>query len=172
MLFDCGPEGEAWERNATRLGIDLSTIEVVQLSHWHRDHSGGMLKAVQMISTARKEQGLPAVLVDLHPDRPAYRGFKFGERVVSFAADPSFSEIEAAGGKIQKKDEGHTVLENFFHVSGYIPRVAMYETGLRNGVQFFEKSGKWEVDEAMADERFLMCNLKGARWKPTLQPTY
>jgi 7,8-dihydropterin-6-yl-methyl-4-(beta-D-ribofuranosyl)aminobenzene 5'-phosphate synthase len=40
MMFDAGPEGQAWERNAKRLGIDLASIERIQLSHWHRDHSG------------------------------------------------------------------------------------------------------------------------------------
>jgi len=40
MMFDTGPEGQAWERNAKRLGVDLASIERIQLSHWHRDHSG------------------------------------------------------------------------------------------------------------------------------------
>jgi len=40
MMFDAGPEGQAWERNAKRLGVDLASVERIQLSHWHRDHSG------------------------------------------------------------------------------------------------------------------------------------
>lgn len=40
MMFDAGPEGQAWEKNARRLGVDLASIERIQLSHWHRDHSG------------------------------------------------------------------------------------------------------------------------------------
>jgi metal-dependent hydrolase (beta-lactamase superfamily II) len=40
ILFDTGPEEEVFQRNAERLGVDLSTVEVIQLSHWHRDHSG------------------------------------------------------------------------------------------------------------------------------------
>lgn len=42
VLFDAGPEGDAWERNVKRLRPDLSCVEVVQLSHWHRDHSGAL----------------------------------------------------------------------------------------------------------------------------------
>ena len=41
VLFDTGPEEEAWERNAQRLKADVGAIELVTLSHWHRDHSGG-----------------------------------------------------------------------------------------------------------------------------------
>ena len=48
ILFDAGPEGEVFERNATRLGVDLSTVEVILLSHWHRDHSGRMLRLIPL----------------------------------------------------------------------------------------------------------------------------
>lgn len=40
VLFDAGPEEDAWERNVKRLRPDLASVEVIQLSHWHRDHSG------------------------------------------------------------------------------------------------------------------------------------
>lgn len=40
VLFDVGPEEDVWERNVNRLRPNLSSIEVIQLSHWHRDHSG------------------------------------------------------------------------------------------------------------------------------------
>ncbi|CZT44014.1 uncharacterized protein RSE6_04135 [Rhynchosporium secalis] len=73
-LLDTGPEVSAWKRNATRLGIDLASIGAIQLSHWHRDHSSGMLKAVSMITAAKTQDSSP-VIVDLHPSRPNYRGF-------------------------------------------------------------------------------------------------
>lgn len=40
VLFDAGPEEDAWERNVKRLRPDLASVELIQLSHWHRDHSG------------------------------------------------------------------------------------------------------------------------------------
>jgi len=43
MLFDTGPEEDVWERNVKRLRPDLSSIELIHLSHWHRDHSGNIL---------------------------------------------------------------------------------------------------------------------------------
>ena len=46
ILFDAGPEEEAWERNVRRMKPDLSAVELVQLSHWHRDHSGRPGKSV------------------------------------------------------------------------------------------------------------------------------
>lgn len=46
FLFDCGQTGMAW-RNAARLGIDLTRIEFVVLSHSHYDHAGGFPELLQ-----------------------------------------------------------------------------------------------------------------------------
>src|SRR5215471_1632493 len=35
VLFDVGPYPDLWIQNATRLGVDLSRIEAIFLSHWH-----------------------------------------------------------------------------------------------------------------------------------------
>ncbi|QIW99306.1 hypothetical protein AMS68_004824 [Peltaster fructicola] len=172
ILFDTGPEENSWERNATRLRADVSRIEMIQLSHYHRDHSGGMLKALDMIKKAQQEakHALQPVVVDLHPDRPAFRGFQPpGHAIVSFEADPTFEDIEKAGGVVQTRDQPHVVLENMFLVSGEIPRGTPYEQGLKFGMRF--EDGVWRPDEAMKDERLLMCKLKGML-KTVLQDRY
>ncbi|KAL4897596.1 beta-lactamase-like protein [Aspergillus ambiguus] len=162
VLFDAGPEPDAWARNVARLRPDLSTVELVQLSHWHRDHSGGLVRAVQMIADAKRAKGLPdGVAVDLHPDRPAYRGIGFGETIVSLQADPTFEEIARAGGAVQLHDEPHTVLDDFFLVSGEIPRRTAYEVGAKGAMRFDPETGEWSSDELIMEERFLMCNVKG-----------
>lgn len=43
ILFDTGARPETVLRNAAELGIDLSTVEDVVLSHNHLDHTGGLL---------------------------------------------------------------------------------------------------------------------------------
>ncbi|KAL3493768.1 cytochrome P450 [Aspergillus germanicus] len=161
ILFDAGPEEDAWERNVRRMRPDLSSVELVQLSHWHRDHSGGLLRAVRMISEARKANGLSEdVIADVHPNRPDFRGFAVGENIISFQADPSFEELEAAGAAVQKYDKAHTVLDDFFLISGEIPRRTPYETGLKHGMRFDKSDSEWTSDESIADERFIMCNVK------------
>ncbi|KIX00109.1 uncharacterized protein Z518_10246 [Rhinocladiella mackenziei CBS 650.93] len=160
VLFDTAPEEHIWELNAKRLRANIGSIEWVQLSHWHRDHSGGILKAITMINEAKSiSGGLP---VDLHPNRPTYRGFQGPTGViVSLERDPTFEEIEAAGAAVLQNDQAHTILDDMFLVSGEIPRVTPYETGFRRGMKFNERTGAWESDELILDERFLMCNIKG-----------
>ena len=159
VLFDTGPEESAWERNVQRLRPDLAKIELIQLSHWHRDHSGGMLRAISMINDARGADEAP-VKVDLHPNRPEYRGFITPDGPVSLEADPTFDEIMLAGGQVMKKDKPHTVLEGMFMVSGEIPRVTPYEKGVLRGIRWNAKTESWESDEMIADERLLMCKVK------------
>ena len=159
VLFDTGPEEHVWEMNAKRLRADIGAIEWIQLSHWHRDHSGGMLRAIDMINAA-KPAGASQVTVDLHPNRPTYRGVSTPMGVISLPADPRFEEIEKAGGKIVKNDQPHSILDDMFVVSGEIPRVTPYEAGIPTAVRYISESGKWTSDELILDERFLICRVK------------
>jgi 7,8-dihydropterin-6-yl-methyl-4-(beta-D-ribofuranosyl)aminobenzene 5'-phosphate synthase len=159
ILFDTGPEEHIFELNAKRLRAPLETIEAIQLSHWHRDHSGGMLKVLSMAYNA-KGTSSPPINVDLHPDRPDFRGV-MAMAPVSLEADPTFAEIESAGGKVDKRNDAHTVGHDYFLVSGEIPRTTAYEVGLRRGIRFVKEKGVWEDDTLIKDERFLMCKLKG-----------
>ena len=42
VLFDAGPDPEVLCSNADSLGVDLSAVEAVVVSHPHRDHYGGL----------------------------------------------------------------------------------------------------------------------------------
>lgn len=115
-----------------------------------------------MIKEAKQAQGISDELVmDVHPDRPVYRGIALPEHIISLEADPTFEELSGAGAVVDKQSEAHTVLDDMFLISGEIPRVTPYETGLRNAVRFDPEEKDWYSDEVIADERFLVCNLKG-----------
>jgi 7,8-dihydropterin-6-yl-methyl-4-(beta-D-ribofuranosyl)aminobenzene 5'-phosphate synthase len=161
LLFDTGPEEEVWERNATRLELDAGAIEHIHLSHWHRDHSGGILKAISMIN-AQKAPSQPKVVVDVHPNRPEFRGVKTPRgQIISLEPDPTFDDIKAAGGVLSKNDQVHTVLSDTFLVSGAIPRVTEYETGIAGGMRYDTTSKEWASDGLIMDERLVLCNIKG-----------
>ncbi len=122
-----------------------------------------MLKAIGMIKEAKKAQGAAArgLVVDLHPDRPEYRGIQPGAAPFSLPADPSFEQIKTSGATFETSKEAHTVLDNMFLISGEIPRLTPYENGALHGVRYIGSENKWIKDELIMDERFLMCNVRG-----------
>jgi 7,8-dihydropterin-6-yl-methyl-4-(beta-D-ribofuranosyl)aminobenzene 5'-phosphate synthase len=130
LLFDVGPYASVWKANAARLGVDLAAIELVFLSHWHFDHSGGFPEVVAAIADARRKRGLPPPIVDLHPDRPDQRGILLPSGIMMLLPkEPAVEEMEAAGGRVAKHGEAHPLLDGLAFASGAIERVTAYETG-------------------------------------------
>ncbi len=61
LLFDTGDRPETVLQNARELGIDLSTVTDVVLSHHHGDHTGGLLTLRRELAKAN-----PAALSRIH----------------------------------------------------------------------------------------------------------
>jgi len=161
MLFDVGPYADLWLANAARLGIDLAAIEVVFLSHWHADHSGGLPKVVAEIAAARRTAGVRApLLVDLHPDRPDQRGILLPSgTMILLQPEPTLAALEAAGGHVATHAEAHPLCDGFFFGSGQIDRVTEYEKGLVGHHSFRGDTGV--EDPLILDERFVAARVRG-----------
>jgi 7,8-dihydropterin-6-yl-methyl-4-(beta-D-ribofuranosyl)aminobenzene 5'-phosphate synthase len=145
-LFDTGPESKSLSRNLAGLGTPIGPIERVVISHWHADHTGGLLS---FLDRRNNEFGLRTT-VDVHPNRPTARGIApppSGKVICQIPRDPTFDEIEAHGGTVEKHREGHLVAGGTVWVSGEIPRVTPFETGLTGGVRFMPdedgSTGTW-----------------------------
>jgi 7,8-dihydropterin-6-yl-methyl-4-(beta-D-ribofuranosyl)aminobenzene 5'-phosphate synthase len=159
VLFDVGPSGDLWLANAARLGLDLSDIGVLFVSHWHGDHTAGIPTVVAAIAEARNRAGRPPLIVDVHPNRPDRRGML--TPLGSFAmlpCEPTFAEIEAAGGVIAQQADVHAVAGGLFLASGDIPRTTNYETGL--GTHYTWRDGQAAPDPEIHDERFLAARVR------------
>ncbi|KAJ3476042.1 hypothetical protein NLI96_g11429 [Meripilus lineatus] len=174
-LFDTGPESKSIARNIAAMHIPVEKISRVVLSHWHSDHSGGILSFLnvrrQKISSLGPNHTPtpPPCVVDLHPDRPIARGIAPNgpEKVMGqLNPDPTFEEIEEAGGVVEKRGEGHAVAGGGVWVSGEIPRLTWFEEGLHIGaVRFFEEEGeakgKWVLEQHIMDERYAAIDVAG-----------
>ncbi|KAI0732099.1 beta-lactamase-like protein [Fomitopsis betulina] len=160
-LFDTGPDSRAITRNLAALQIDTPKIERIILSHWHSDHSGGLLTFLRI-----REQAQPAApcVVDLHPDRPTARGiWSTGKIIGRLPNDPTLEEIRELGGVPETHAEGHAVAGGTVWVSGEIPRVTEFEVGLPGAVRWMEKEGKiaWVPEENIMDERYAVIDVAG-----------
>ena len=158
ILFDGGPVDYAVERNGPRLGVDFGAIEAVVLSHGHWDHAGGIPKAIEMIRAANGGRDVP---LHLHPGMFRERGSRQPDGgVLPMDRVPQPSEWAAMGAAPQVSREP-AVIAGHVLVSGEIPRVTDYETGLPGQVARAHDDAPWQPDEWLPDERFVAVNLRG-----------
>jgi len=130
----------------------------VVLSHGHWDHGGGMLKAIELMRSAAPERRAP---VYLHPGMFAERASRQPDGgVLPMALLPTPQELTDAGATPIVTDTPQHLLDGTFWLSGEIPRVTAYETGLQNQVRR-NANGEWEPDPLLLDERFLAVAVKG-----------
>ena len=102
---------------------------------------------------------LPPVIVDLHPVRPARRGLAPLPKRIPVAAlpnDPTFDEINTAGGTVHLNDQMHEMKgrdgsDTGVMVSGEIPRETPFEVGLPGAITWTKDENDnwdWFTDEA------------------------
>jgi 7,8-dihydropterin-6-yl-methyl-4-(beta-D-ribofuranosyl)aminobenzene 5'-phosphate synthase len=160
-VFDVGPDGDLWLANAERLGVDLAAIELVFLSHWHFDHSGGLPKVLAAIARARATAGLSPPVLDVHPSRPHQRGMTLPTgKVMLFPPERMLTSLAATGAEISTHGSPHPLLDGLLYASGMIARVTTYETGLHGHVTISE-DGAVAGDPLILDERFVAAHVGG-----------
>ena len=159
LLFDAGPEGATLLRNAAILGVDFGQVEAVVLSHGHWDHGGGLIAAVEAVAARRPDAPVPCFV---HPGMFVQRGSQRPDGVlIAQEPVPTPERLAAAGASVQNTRQAQTVGGDLFHVSGEIPRVTRYETGLPGHVKRSADGRTWEPDPLIMDERFVSVQVKG-----------
>lgn len=119
ILLDTG-QGISAAYNATVLGVDLSGVERIVLSHGHRDHTGGLLQILRLM---RKQ-----VEVIAHPDIWAAKYALRPGRKEEYIGMPFRREAaESSGASFNLTEEPLWISENIV-ASGEIPMLTDYET--------------------------------------------
>jgi len=158
LLFDAGPEGATLVRNAAILGVDFGQVEAIVLSHGHWDHGGGLLAALESV-TKRRQAPVPCFV---HPGMFGQRGSQRPDGVLIVQEPVANPErLAAAGASVRNTRDPQMVGGDVFYVSGEIPRVTRYETGLPGHVQRSADGRTWEPDPLIMDERFVSVHVKG-----------
>lgn len=161
-LFDTGPEGKSIARNLDSLKLDIRNVTRIVLSHWHRDHSGGILEVLKQRVAKQDDSTLP-ITVDLHPNRPIARGIAppptFDRVIARLPDDPTFEEIQDCKGVVERHADAHTVQGDTVFVSGEIPRVAEWEKGLLGGMRWIQDA--WKPEPDILDERYVAVDVVG-----------
>lgn len=156
LLFDAGPEGEIFLRNAKNLGIDLTDVEEIGISHGHWDHMGALLPVLGGITT-----GIRTVKCHVNPGMFLERGAQLSSGdIVPFQNVPSIQEMQAHGAEIINDQAERTLLDDYFYLSGEIARVTSFEKGRTDHMCKQSEGAPWTPDPMLMDERYLAVNIK------------
>jgi 7,8-dihydropterin-6-yl-methyl-4-(beta-D-ribofuranosyl)aminobenzene 5'-phosphate synthase len=151
ILFDTGISKNGVVANAQRLGVSLTEVSTVVLSHGHYDHFGGLLSVLKAID--RNE--LPLIL---HEDMLKRRGTVNAKgEIREYPQFPAINGLVPA--KIVYTNEPCLIADDLACVTGEITRTIGFEEGLIHSVIYRE--GSWCPDPLILDERALVLYLKG-----------
>jgi 7,8-dihydropterin-6-yl-methyl-4-(beta-D-ribofuranosyl)aminobenzene 5'-phosphate synthase len=157
VLFDAGPDPHALERNGQRMALDFRLIEALVLSHGHFDHSGGLVKALDLIRAGDDGRTVP---LHVHPGAFVRRAVRLPSGdVLPLQEVPSPATLEAHGASVLTSTEAEKLLDGFFSLSGEIPRTS-FERGMTDHLRA-TATGGWEPGPLIEDERFMAAHVRG-----------
>lgn len=150
ILFDTG-QGMALAHNADKLGIDLSAVDDVVLSHGHYDHTGGLVSALPDFRRATVYANLTAFR-DRFAQNP-----QAGARSVRSPVE-SFDWLKSRVGRLVAVRSQPVELGPDIWLTGQIPRQNDFED---TGGAFYLDQACTEVDTIIDDQALYMKTTNG-----------
>jgi 7,8-dihydropterin-6-yl-methyl-4-(beta-D-ribofuranosyl)aminobenzene 5'-phosphate synthase len=151
VLFDAGNSPRGAVRNARSMGLNLSEVDLVVLSHGHYDHIGGLAAALKVINKA----DLPIIV---HEDMFRVRGTVNADGTMR-KYSKVLTEAQLKSFRIVKTRQPFLVADGAVCVAGEIPRKTSFETGYTQHKAF--TNGAWQPDPWIRDDRAIIINVKG-----------
>ena len=145
ILMDTGLSFSA-VYNAQLMGIDLSTIDCIVLSHGHADHTGGLREVLKIKGE---------VEVIAHPDIWAAKYAQRAQQPARYCGIPFLrDELESRGARFNLVREPVHITENVM-TTGEVPMSSGYEETENN--LFVKEAGKLHPDP-LADDLALIID--------------
>jgi 7,8-dihydropterin-6-yl-methyl-4-(beta-D-ribofuranosyl)aminobenzene 5'-phosphate synthase len=155
LLFDTGPEASIFLRNCANLGIALSPIEAIAVSHGHWDHTAALPETIDAVVA----QG-GKVTVHVNPGMFKERAIRLTSgRIVPLGRVPGPQELEAHRATVINRADARLLLDDHFYYSGEIPRVTAFEKGRIDHLCRAAPDAGWEPDPLIMDERMLVIHV-------------
>ena len=153
LLFDTGLSPDAMVTNAGRLGVDLSGIQAVILSHGHFDHAGGLAG----LAGGRGTRSLPMVV---HPKIWTRRRQAVPGREPEELPTLSKRALEAEGFAVIERREPALLADSCVLITGEVDRTTDFERGMPAAHQAWTGSA-WQHDPLVIDDQALVAHVRG-----------
>jgi 7,8-dihydropterin-6-yl-methyl-4-(beta-D-ribofuranosyl)aminobenzene 5'-phosphate synthase len=151
ILFDTGISYDGVVENAKRMGLELSEVECIVLSHGHYDHFGGLVSALNTISKAN----LPIIV---HKDMFRTRGTANSDGTIRIYPEfPTKEQLSSA--QLISTKQPHLIANDTILVTGEIPRETSFEKGYLQHKALIK--GSWQPDNLILDDRAVVFYVKG-----------
>jgi len=151
LLFDTGPDDGLVVENAKRLGINLTEVDAIILSHGHFDHFGGTLSVLNAIG----KHDLP---IYVHPELFLPRAFQRKDDLIKVSNNLTAELVESHGGRVVESTQPIELFNKSLLITGEVPRNTSYETGNPNENRLV--NNQWKKSPDIIDERCIILNLK------------
>jgi 7,8-dihydropterin-6-yl-methyl-4-(beta-D-ribofuranosyl)aminobenzene 5'-phosphate synthase len=152
VLFDTGVSPDGMATNIERLGLDVTAIEVLVLSHGHFDHGGGFPGLARL----RGRSGMP---LTVHPLVWSRRRIAVPDQHHWDMPTLNRSALEAEGFQVIERRQPSLLLDGSVLITGEVDRTTDYEQGMPNHEAW--RDGRWEPDPLILDEQALAVNVRG-----------
>ena len=151
LLFDTGLSPDGMVTNAARMGIDLSGVQAVVLSHGHFDHVGGL-------AGLAGRRGARAVPMVLHPGAWTRRRLAPPNGEVFELPTLSRRAVEGEGFQLIERREPSLLVDGSVLITGEVDRTTPFETGFRGHEAL--RDTEWQPDPLILDDQALVLSLR------------
>jgi 7,8-dihydropterin-6-yl-methyl-4-(beta-D-ribofuranosyl)aminobenzene 5'-phosphate synthase len=152
LLFDTGLSPTAMVTNADRLGVDLSRIQGVVLSHGHFDHAGGLAG----MAGRRGMRSLPMVV---HPQIWTRRRLAVPGREPEELPTLSKRALEGEGFTVIERRQPSLLVDGCVLVTGEVDRTTEFEHGMPATHQAWSGQ-EWQHDPLIVDDQALVVHVR------------
>ncbi len=150
VLYDTGPSENVISHNVDILGVDLSDVEAVVISHGHWDHMGGLEWVLTRVSP---DAGVYVMSTAFRRRGVMERTWR-GRRIRELDPVPALDAVAATRKRLELGHDPALMAGGTLMASGEIPRITDYEPGFVGHVSF--QDGRWIPDELILDDRCLI----------------
>ena len=153
LLSDTGLSPDALIVNADRLGVDLSEIQAVVLSHGQFDHAGGRL-------TLAGKRGAGSLPMVVHPEIWTRRRIAVPGSAYDELPTLSMRALEAEGLRVLERREPSLLPDAGVLLTGEVDRTTDFERGMPPAHQRWD-GAEWRHDPLVIDDQALVTQFKG-----------